>query len=138
MVSEDPTERGGRRILNFGHTLGHALETATGFGLRHGEAVAVGMVAACTLAEEVVGAPAEITRRIRELLTRLGLPVRGPAVEHERLLRAILKDKKRVGDHIAWIFLKELGNPVIVKCANGEQTDMLRRIADRGILRMLE
>ena len=138
VVSEDPTERGGRRILNFGHTLGHALEAATGFGLRHGEAVAIGMVAACALAEELLGAPRDVTERIRELLIRLGLPVRGPVADHRRLVRAMLKDKKRVGDHIAWIFLEQLGRPVIAQRANGEQTDMVRRLADRGILRMLE
>ena len=75
VVASDETESGRRAILNFGHTVGHALEAASGYGLLHGEAVALGMVAALDLGAALgIGAPA-LADRARALLARLGLPV---------------------------------------------------------------
>src|SRR5690606_22228707 len=75
IVERDPYEHGDRALLNFGHTFGHAIETEQGYGgLIHGEAVAVGMVQAARLSERLGLSPAADTRRLRDLLQRLGLP----------------------------------------------------------------
>jgi 3-dehydroquinate synthase len=139
VVAEDALEAGRRKILNFGHTIGHALEAVTGFTtLRHGEAVAIGMVAAAHLSVDRLGAPAELPARIARLLESLGLPTIAPPVSFERLTDAMMGDKKRVGDEIAWVFLQDVGDPRIVPVSTRDLGDMLRLLADRGILSSLE
>jgi 3-dehydroquinate synthase len=76
IVTQDPREQGLRALLNFGHTFGHALETEPGCDLTHGEAVALGMVAACHVGQSLRGFPAAQQRRVEELIRRAGLPVR--------------------------------------------------------------
>jgi len=78
IVEEDPFERGRRAVLNLGHTVGHALERLSGFGLRHGEAVAIGMVAAARVAGELGWAAPSLAARIEAVLVAWGLPVRCP------------------------------------------------------------
>ena len=138
VVAEDAKERGRRRILNFGHTLGHALEAGTGYALRHGEAVSIGMVAAAHLATEHLGAPKSQAQRLAALLESLGLPTRAPRVPLQRLVAAMEGDKKRVGDEVAWVLLETLGVPRIVPLGTCEIPDMLRLLQDRGILQELE
>jgi 3-dehydroquinate synthase len=95
VVSGDEREAGRRAILNAGHTVAHALEQATGYGLPHGEAVALGLVTECDLAERLELAGTGLRRRVASLLERLGLPVRLPVpVSPERLLAAMASDKK--------------------------------------------
>jgi 3-dehydroquinate synthase len=109
VVASDETESGRRAILNFGHTVGHALEAASGYGLLHGEAVALGMVAALDLGTALgVGAPA-LAARARSLLARLGLPV-----DYERRFDAqaqagISVDKKRRGSTIRFVLVPSPG-----------------------------
>jgi len=109
VVSSDEHESGRRAILNFGHTVGHALEAASGYGLLHGEAVALGMVAALDLGVVLgVGAPA-LADRARSLLARLGLPV-----DYERRFDAqaqagIAVDKKRRGSTIRFVLVPAPG-----------------------------
>jgi 3-dehydroquinate synthase len=109
VVASDETESGRRAILNFGHTVGHALEAASGYGLLHGEAIALGMVAALDLGAALgVGAPA-LADRARGLLTRLGLPV-----DYERRLDAdaragLAVDKKRRGATIRFVLIPTPG-----------------------------
>ncbi len=94
VVVEDEKERGLRRVLNLGHTLGHALETSGGYGkLTHGEAVSIGMVAACRISEYLGGK--SITEEVVEVLERLGLPV-GITGDHdpEKLIEIMKLDKK--------------------------------------------
>ncbi|MFQ5742256.1 MAG: 3-dehydroquinate synthase [Acidobacteriota bacterium] len=79
VVEADETESDLRQVLNFGHTVAHAIETVLGYGLRHGEAVAIGMVAEARLAQWLVGAAADLPVRIEELCRRAGLPTRLPA-----------------------------------------------------------
>ncbi len=76
VVTEDPREAGARALLNFGHTFGHALETIPALDLTHGEAVAIGMVAACRAAEAHWSLDPALTRRLVALLERIGLPTR--------------------------------------------------------------
>jgi 3-dehydroquinate synthetase len=96
IVGRDPREAGERRALNLGHTLGHALEAAAEGALAHGEAVAIGLVAAARLSErEGVGEPG-LAERVAAVITALGLPVRPPAdLDPERVLAFARQDKKR-------------------------------------------
>ncbi len=79
IVARDPLERGERALLNLGHTFGHAIETLPGLDILHGEAVAIGMVAACRCAVAVGSLPTEVADRIERLIARAGLPTRIPA-----------------------------------------------------------
>ena len=99
IVAADPEERtGARATLNYGHTLGHALETTGGYSLTHGEAVAVGLVFAVTLASVLERVDAGAVTRVRTLLEELGLPTRVPADgEADDLLAVMARDKKSSG-----------------------------------------
>ena len=110
VVSGDEREAGRRAILNAGHTVAHALEQATAYGLPHGEAVALGLVAECALAEGLGVAPAGLGRRVAGLLGRLGLPVRLPApLDAQRVVRAMGTDKKNRGAKVRFALPRELG-----------------------------
>lgn len=100
VVAEDPREAGRRRVLNLGHTLGHALE-ATGDDLLHGEAVAIGTVAAARWAESAGVAERGLADRVAAALGGLGLPVEPPeGRDPDRLLERIAHDKKRSGGRV--------------------------------------
>lgn len=104
IVTEDEREAGVRAFLNFGHTVGHAIEAAQGYGdLRHGEAVALGMVAACRLAVKRGRLPQVQADRVRGLLERLGLPVDVDAYLDDRTLAFAQTDKKRTGDLVGFV-----------------------------------
>jgi len=108
IVEEDPRELDRRRLLNFGHTLGHALESALGYrALRHGEAVGHGMRFALQLARRRGLADGDATR-IERLLERLELPPL-PAVDGARVLEAMRRDKKARESGLVWVLPRELG-----------------------------
>lgn len=110
VVSQDEREAGLRRVLNFGHTLGHALEAALNYEILHGEAVSVGMVAAARLSEALGVAEEPVAERIEALLERLGLPVRFPKeVSSEKLLRFLASDKKVWHGRLTMVLLKRIG-----------------------------
>jgi len=112
VVAEDLHDRGPRAILNFGHTVAHALESASGYRLRHGEAVAIGMVVEARIAERLTGFPREGTARLTALLARLGLPVTVPAgIEPRRIARLTLLDKKARGGTARCALPRRLGVP---------------------------
>jgi 5-deoxy-5-amino-3-dehydroquinate synthase len=99
VVASDPEERtGARAVLNYGHTFAHALETTGGYSLTHGEAVAVGLVFAITLASALERVDADAVTRVRTVLAELGLPTRIPA-QHgvDDLLAVMARDKKSSG-----------------------------------------
>ena len=110
IVAVDERERGRRAVLNLGHTVGHGLEQVCGYGhLRHGEAVAIGLVAAAEIgAAEGVG-PADLPDRLRRLLAALGLPTRSPPVSISALASALKGDKKLKGDALTWILVTAIG-----------------------------
>jgi 3-dehydroquinate synthase len=120
VVAEDETEGGRRAILNFGHTVGHALEAASGYGLLHGEAVGLGMLAALSLGEaRGLGTPA-LTARATALLARLGLPVDlRPRLSAEVLARVTV-DKKRRGGAIKFVFVPSVGETKLVDVSPDE------------------
>jgi 3-dehydroquinate synthase len=95
VVAEDAREHGRRRILNFGHTIGHAIETASDFGMLHGEAVAIGMAVECRLAELSGAAVCGITEQVCAALDRAGLPtLPPPGLDGPDLVRHTHSDKK--------------------------------------------
>ncbi|MNR81240.1 3-dehydroquinate synthase [compost metagenome] len=110
VVLEDERESGRRAILNFGHTLGHALEAETQYqNYLHGEAVAIGMVAAGAIARELgLFSDAEQGRMIA-LLERAGLPTRFPPISAQRLLEATGHDKKVQAGKVRWVLPESLG-----------------------------
>lgn len=116
VVEADPTERGSRKLLNFGHTLGHAIESALGYRhLRHGEAVAYGMLFALRLALPR-GLPSEDAERLRRLLGRFDLPpLPGDGtLDPERLVAAMARDKKARESGLAWVLPARLGEGRVV------------------------
>ncbi|HZT06690.1 MAG TPA: 3-dehydroquinate synthase [Chloroflexota bacterium] len=111
LVEEDERDvTGARAILNYGHTIGHALEAATGYEtLLHGEAVAIGMAAAAHIATTMGLHPPDATERQRQLLLGLGLPQSCEFAERADVHAALGLDKKRVGSRLAWILPAGLG-----------------------------
>ena len=95
VVVADEREAGRRAVLNFGHTVAHAVEAATDYRVAHGEAVAIGLVAEARLAERITGFPRAHADRIEALLAAFGLPVRPPSgIDRKRLVEAMRRDKK--------------------------------------------
>jgi 3-dehydroquinate synthase len=113
LVERDPEERDQRRLLNFGHTLAHAIETVQGYsGLRHGEAVGYGMLFALRLAC-ARGLATDTARRVHALILRLGLPELRP-VEPGALLLAMARDKKVRESGLVWVLPTALGRGEMV------------------------
>ena len=112
VVSEDLTEAGRREILNYGHTLGHAIERREGYRMPHGHAVSIGMVFAAELAELAGTAPPGIADEHRELLTTVGLPTTYDAGAFEELHDAMRLDKKARAGRLRFVVLAGLGKPV--------------------------
>jgi len=125
VVAEDETEQGMRRILNFGHTVGHALEKLT--RIQHGAAVGVGMVMACRMSLLRGYLSPEDVRRVERLLSQLSLPVSTPETP-EHILEAIEKDKKRITDRIHFVLLKRIGEAVVEEIPLVELEAMLSEI----------
>jgi 3-dehydroquinate synthetase len=109
IVERDERESGDRMLLNYGHTVGHALEAVSGYGtLLHGEAVAVGMQAAALIARRLEMLSLDDARRQTELLTKLGLPLRWPTPSDQVVGRLAL-DKKRAGARQRWVLAERVG-----------------------------
>ena len=110
IVAEDERESGVRAVLNFGHTFGHAIETATGFGpWLHGEAVAAGMVMAAGLSARAGFLSGSDATRIEALIKRAGLPTRAPRLAPERWRELMAVDKKAAGARVRFVLLHGLG-----------------------------
>jgi len=114
VVSHDEHESGLRRILNFGHTLGHALETASKYGLSHGQAVAVGMGVAIRFSQKWSGLEQDEADRALRLIQKLGLPTGFPGdMRSESLLSALERDKKIQGNICHFVLISKIGQAVI-------------------------
>ncbi len=110
VVERDEREGGLRKLLNFGHTLGHAIEKHARYrGILHGEAVAIGMVFAAQRSEELGFAPAGTRARLQAVLERAGLPTRVPNRPRSAYLSAIAVDKKKQGGKIHFVVLEGIG-----------------------------
>ena len=112
-VEGDERDQGKRKLLNFGHTLGHAAELQSGFALSHGQAVAIGIVLEARAAHRM-GFGADVAKEIIGAAQNNGLPVACPCGA-EALMKAVLRDKKREGDAIEVGYLKEIGQGALKK-----------------------
>ena len=115
VVARDERESGLRMILNFGHTLGHAVESLSRYrGVLHGEAVAMGMVYAAQLSVDLGLAPASTRLRLERVIHRAGLPTELPEFPRKSYLSALRVDKKRKDAHIRFVVLNRLGRAQVV------------------------
>lgn len=130
IVEKDEKESGLRHILNFGHTLGHAIETASGYAIPHGRAVAIGMIGGARLSNVILDLPAEDLTRIERLISSMGIECRIPCeVSTDNILAALQRDKKKDGDAINFVVLKKIGVPVV----RGDVPDDLLRDIIEGL-----
>jgi 3-dehydroquinate synthase len=113
VVAADVREGDLRRILNFGHTLGHGLEQASAYRLPHGRAVAWGMLVALRLSEKLAGLPTGEAERGRRLIRDFGLTRRLPDLDPDTVLAALALDKKRQAEGLVFVLLRCLGEAVI-------------------------
>jgi 3-dehydroquinate synthetase len=115
VVQRDPFEQGERAKLNLGHTFGHALEKLLNFEMRHGDAVAIGMMCAAHLAVRLNMCRGQFATRLKTLLNAVGLPTQVPdALTTEAILDAMMTDKKRANERLRFILPHALGDVAIV------------------------
>lgn len=127
VVQEDEFDNGMRLILNFGHTIGHAIENTAGYGvISHGEGVALGMVKINSVAEAKGLSPVGSTAQLKEMITKFHLPTRLPTWDEQALYSAITHDKKARGTNLKLILLKEIGEAKIVEVPLTEMKDYLK------------
>jgi 3-dehydroquinate synthase len=128
IVGRDETEQGERALLNFGHTFGHAFETADGYGgLLHGEAVAIGMLCAARLSAALGRADRADADRLERLLVRLGLPVRIPGAQPPAALLDLMRlDKKALSGRLRLVLWRGIG-----------RAELVDDVADQAILAAL-
>ncbi|MFM6923877.1 MAG: 3-dehydroquinate synthase [Ferruginibacter sp.] len=110
VVTQDEFETGERKLLNFGHTIGHAIENL--HGIPHGHAVSIGMVAACNLSVQLNNLHADDAAKLVRLLARYHLPV-DVETDHARVFEVLKMDKKRLGDGVQFILLHKIGHAEI-------------------------
>jgi len=122
VVGEDLRESGVREVLNYGHTLAHAIEKVEGYRWRHGHAVSVGLVYAAAVARAAGVLDAETARRHRRVLELLGLPVSYPAQAWPELLATMRVDKKARGSRLRFVVLHGLAEPSML---DGPSDDLL-------------
>ena len=114
IVAADERESGQRALLNFGHTFGHAIEAAAGYGeWLHGEAVAAGMVLAAELSRRVTGLAPDEVPRIARLLERARLPIAPPPIPAARWVELMARDKKVAGGAMRFVLLEALGRATV-------------------------
>lgn len=110
VVSKDEKESGLRMILNFGHTIAHAIEEETGYQKYcHGEAVAIGMIGAALISQKLNFVAAEKVTRLKNLIERFGMYTNCEGCNVEGIYKALFRDKKTVGGKINWVLMKDFG-----------------------------
>ncbi len=126
VVEADPFEQGRRAALNLGHTFGHAYEMLSGYQLRHGEAVGIGLLAATRLAARLELCEPPLALRVENLLNRLGLPTRAPGYTPQQVMAAMATDKKRVGSRLRFVLPRAIGD-----------VDLFGDVPDEAVLAVL-
>ena len=123
VVSQDERETLGKRVLlNYGHTIGHAIEATTGYGeWMHGEGVSVGMMGAAELSRRMGMIDGDVVKRQGELLRRFNLPLRAEGLDVEKIFSAMSLDKKSTGGAIRWVLLEEVGKATTSREVPAEQ-----------------
>jgi len=113
VVEEDEKDTGLRNILNYGHTIGHAIESVSGFGLKHGRAVAIGMVAAAKISNKMGFLTNKEVDRLKKLIERAGLPIEIPNLKVADVMQKMRYDKKVVRDKVRFVLLKSIGSAFV-------------------------
>ena len=127
IVREDPFEHGRRTALNLGHTFAHAIEQASGYSLRHGEAVAIGLIAAANLSARLGYCSPAVQNRIESILVGAALPIRIPRnLRSDRLFAAMSSDKKRAGGRLRFVLMRDIGDVFIADAV--AEADVLRTL----------
>ncbi len=126
VVEKDPTEKGDRALLNFGHTIGHAIEKAKNFTMTHGECVALGAVAAAFISWKHQWLSMEEYYEIRDMFVPFNLPISIENIDPQEILSLTKSDKKVEGDTIKFVLLKKVGKAVIDRTVTDE--DILNAI----------
>lgn len=121
VVEKDPTEQGDRALLNFGHTIGHAIEKAMNFKLLHGECVALGMVAASFIAYQRQMLTFDEYYEIRDMMVPFNLPITIEDIDPEEIVKLTKSDKKMENGKVKFILLKKIGKAVIDKTVTDEE-----------------
>jgi len=128
VVGQDERESGLRAILNFGHTVGHAIEAGLGYGdWLHGEAVGCGMVMAATLSQRLGRVDGAFVQRLKALVQRAGLPVRGPQLGADRHLELMRVDKKAEAGEIRFVLIDGPGRAMVQPAPDA----LVREVIDR-------
>ncbi len=117
IIERDEKEKKGlRTILNFGHTLGHAIEAASNFsGYNHGEAIALGMLAATYISKKMSFVDEALYQRIKNLIKSVGLPTRLKRISIPKIIQAHYKDKKFIGRENRFVLIRGIGKPFVAK-----------------------
>ena len=113
VVEKDEKESGLRSILNYGHTIGHAIEAVSNFRLKHGQAVAIGMMAAAKISRRMEILDEDEVARLEEVIRRAGLPVAMPDLDIEAVMQATKSDKKVSQGKVRFVLLKSIGHAII-------------------------
>ncbi len=121
VVEKDPKEQGDRALLNFGHTIGHAIEKYRNFEMLHGECIALGMVAAAHLSWKRNWLSKDEYYEVRDMFVPFNLPISIDDIEPEEILRLTKSDKKMEGGHVKFVLLKKVGKAVIDKTVTDEE-----------------
>ncbi len=125
-VQEDEFEKGNRKLLNFGHTLGHAVENL--YKLSHGEAISIGMHYATSISDKIYGS--KNTEHLDELLVKYGLPIK-LKFDAQKVYNLMLSDKKRSGNTLQYILLEKIGKGVIQNMPVNELKKLIVEIQNR-------
>ncbi len=125
VVAQDEFETGDRKLLNFGHTLGHAIENI--YKLPHGSAISIGMVAAGSISEEVNNFPSDEKKKIVDLLKKYQLPVE-LVFDKEKVWEVLMMDKKRSGDTMNFILLDKIGDGIVKPISLDTLKELFNRV----------
>ncbi|MCL8209029.1 MAG: 3-dehydroquinate synthase [Actinomycetia bacterium] len=132
VVEADPRETGLRATLNLGHTVGHAWEALSGYTVPHGEAVGVGLLAALTLSERMLGLAPHYRRDLLAVLGRWGMPTRLGTWPLDRWWAVLRRDKKRRAGQMRWVLLRRPGEPVVTTVPDSEVGAVLSALGGDG------
>jgi 3-dehydroquinate synthase len=113
VVSKDEKETGLRAVLNYGHTVGHAVEVVSNFKLKHGQAVAIGMVAEAKISRRLGMLSATDVERLENLIVKAGLPAQIPKMDKSKIMQAMTHDKKVRDGRLTFALLKSIGDTFI-------------------------
>lgn len=118
VVEKDEMDSGLRNILNYGHTIGHAIESVSGFSVGHGRAVAIGMLAAARISNKMGMLDENEVVRLKKVIEQAGLPTKMPDFKIEEIMQAMKHDKKIRQDKVRFVLLKSIGNVFITDEVN--------------------